>query len=108
MHLPALIASSPEALAQAHHLAAERAHQAVEAALAALADHGFSATSSVVAGSARTVILDAAQAWADLVVMGSRGLGPVRRAVMGSVSEPVSRHCSAALIGRPGSHAAPN
>lgn len=101
LHLPALIPSSPEAFAEAEHLAAERAHQAVDAALATLRAHGFSATSSVVAGSARTVILDAAQAGADLVVMGSRGLGPVRRAVMGSVSEPVSRHCAAALIGRP-------
>ena len=29
---------------------------------------------------------------AGLVVMGSRGLGGVRRALMGSVSDPVVRH----------------
>jgi len=29
---------------------------------------------------------------ADLVVLGSRGLGPLRRALMGSVSESVVRH----------------
>ena len=36
----------------------------------------------------------------DLVAVGSRGLGPIARAILGSVSDQVVRHSRAALIGR--------
>jgi len=36
----------------------------------------------------------------DLVAVGSRGLGPIARAILGSVSDQVVRHSPAALIGR--------
>ncbi|HWD07787.1 MAG TPA: universal stress protein [Actinomycetota bacterium] len=36
----------------------------------------------------------------DLVVVGSRGLGPIRRALMGSVSEAMVNHTPATLVGR--------
>ena len=36
----------------------------------------------------------------DLVAVGSRGLGPFRRALLGSVSDHVVRHSRAALVGR--------
>ena len=39
---------------------------------------------------------------ADLVVLGSRGLGGIRRALMGSVSDSVVRnaHCSVLVVRR--------
>ncbi|KAJ3218271.1 hypothetical protein HDU67_006244 [Dinochytrium kinnereticum] len=35
---------------------------------------------------------------ADIVVVGSRNLGPVKRALLGSVSEYVVRHCSCSVV----------
>lgn len=61
----------------------------------------FTARPEVLVGSPPTQLLkEADNLGADLVVVGSRGFGPVGRALMGSVSDAVSRHSRAALVGR--------
>ena len=61
----------------------------------------FTARPAVLIGSPSTQLLkEAENLVADLVVVGSRGFGPVGRTLMGSVSDHVSRHSRAALVGR--------
>ena len=50
-------------------------------------------------GKAATEIVDLAEELgAGLVVLGSRGLGGIRRALMGSVSDPVVRHAHCPVL----------
>jgi nucleotide-binding universal stress UspA family protein len=66
-----------------------------------LTDAGFRVEGTVLLGRAGPHLLkEADNIGADLVVVGSRGLGAVRRAVLGSVGEQVARHASAALVVR--------
>jgi nucleotide-binding universal stress UspA family protein len=59
----------------------------------------------IVDGEPRTVIREAAEAWpADLVVLGARGLGAVRRLLLGSVSSHIAGHAPCPVLvvkGRP-------
>ena len=58
----------------------------------------------VVAGSAKQVILDEAEAFkADLIVLGSHGRGRIERFLLGSVSLAVVTHakCSVEIVRRP-------
>jgi nucleotide-binding universal stress UspA family protein len=63
---------------------------------------GFEVTQTVVEeGDAREVILDSADRWpADLIVVGSHGRKGIKRLLMGSVSEAVSRYaaCSVEVV----------
>ena len=62
---------------------------------------GFEASSATSVGSAANVLLKEADSRrTDLVVVGSRGLGPVERTALGSVSDNVARHAAAALVAR--------
>ena len=62
---------------------------------------GFATHGSVLAGAPGPHLLkEADNIGADLVVVGSRGLGPVKRAFLGSVGDQIARHAPAALIGR--------
>lgn len=73
---------------------AERARKTMEEA-------GFHVTARAEIGGATTVLLEEArQIGADLIAVGSRGLGPVRRVLLGSVSDQIARHGSAAFVGR--------
>ena len=73
---------------------AERARRTLEEA-------GLQVTARVEIGGATTVLLEEArQTRADLIAVGSRGLGPVRRVLLGSVSDQIARHGSAAFVGR--------
>ncbi|MGH2754136.1 MAG: universal stress protein [Actinomycetota bacterium] len=79
----------------------ERANAAVARAVRVFEEKGFGVTSRVERGGPAAVLLQAAHDQrADLIGVGSRGLGPIRRALLGSVSDNVARLSSAAFIGR--------
>jgi nucleotide-binding universal stress UspA family protein len=84
-------------LAQARGLAAE--------ARAALAPRDLVVETDVVVGDPRAEIVRVADEWpADLIVLGARGLGRIKRLLLGSVSLAVARHASCPVLvvkGRP-------
>ena len=64
-----------------------------------LGAEGFEARASTAEGPAPVALLDmVSRLDADLVVMGARGLGPIGRLTVGSVSAHVARHAPAALV----------
>jgi nucleotide-binding universal stress UspA family protein len=74
---------------------------AVDDVAALLRPHGFRAVTTVALGSARSRIeKTATEGPFDVVVVGSRGLAPIKRVLLGSVSNPVARRCPAALVSR--------
>ncbi len=83
-------------------LVAER-REALETALAGLAAEfeakGIGVERQVVVGHAgEEIIAAAAPSRTDLVVVGARGLGPLRRVLLGSVSERVLRHAECPVL----------
>ena len=61
--------------------------------------HGLSVETSVEHGPAADVLLDrATESFADLIVVGSRGLGPVARIVLGSVSAHLADHARCPVL----------
>jgi nucleotide-binding universal stress UspA family protein len=64
-----------------------------------LRDAGFEVRTEVADGPAGTELLDRAEEH-DLVVVGCRGRGVLRRALLGSVSDAVVRRAPATLVGR--------
>ena len=79
----------------------EEAERHTETAATLLRDAGFETKAHVVSGNPTEQLLqEAASGEFDLVAVGSRGLGPFRRALLGSVSDHVVRHSRAALVGR--------
>lgn len=82
---------SPETLAEVGRLVLERAH-----ALAATAGITDIETVMIEGDPARTLVEQAEARNADLVVLGSRGLGPLEGLLLGSVSSKVSH-----LLNRP-------
>ena len=72
--------------------------------LKTIADKTLKITSEIIEGSPRQVIVDEAEKWgADLIVMGSRGLGAWNRLLLGSVSSAVVHHakCSVEIVRTP-------
>lgn len=64
-----------------------------------LNDRGWTVDREVVADRAGSAIVDAAERWkADLIVMGSRGRGPVTSMVLGSVAGEVSTHAHCPVL----------
>lgn len=64
-------------------------------------DAGLSVETAVEQGDARHVIIETAKEWnADLIVMGSRGLGGLARVLIGSVAHYVVAHapCSVEVV----------
>lgn len=79
----------------------EQAEACAASGLERLRRAGFAARSGVLQGSPSSQLLkEADNIGADLVVVGSRGFGPLGRALMGSVSDHVCRHSRAAMVGR--------
>jgi nucleotide-binding universal stress UspA family protein len=93
-------------LSAAHHEALEadreRAPARVQRAERGLAaTPGVSVSSKVLQGDPEDVILEEAERWqADLIVVGSHGFGPVKRRLLGSVSQAVAlhAHCSVEIV----------
>ena len=80
--------------ASTRELLDREAQELLEAQLERMGESGISVTEAhLMSGRAdeETIVL-AEQVGADLIVVGSRGLGGVRRALMGSVSDSVVRH----------------
>ena len=94
----------PEYFEKLEKGAKEGAKRAVDRALTKLesiADKTLKISSDVIEGQPRPVIVDEADRWqADLIVMGSRGLGAWNRLLMGSVSSGVIHHahCSVEIV----------
>jgi nucleotide-binding universal stress UspA family protein len=69
--------------------------------LKTIPDKNLKVTSEIIQGPPRQVIVDEAEEWgADLIVMGSRGLGAWNRLLLGSVSSAVIHHakCSVEIV----------
>jgi nucleotide-binding universal stress UspA family protein len=69
--------------------------------LKTVADKTLKFSSAILPGPPRQVIVEEAESWsADLIVMGSRGLGAWNRLVLGSVSNGVVHHatCSVEIV----------
>jgi nucleotide-binding universal stress UspA family protein len=70
-------------------------------------DKALKISTEIIEGSPREVIVDEAEKWhADLIVMGSRGLGAWNRLLLGSVSSGVVHHakCSVEIVRLPAAH----
>jgi nucleotide-binding universal stress UspA family protein len=71
----------------------------LEAALELAAEHGIPATSTVLVGDpAAEIVTHADSIGADLIVIGSRGLGALGRLLLGSVSRGVLRESRRPVI----------
>ena len=74
------------------------------AKLKTIEDKTLKISSEAIQGSPRQVIVDEAEQWgADLIVLGSRGLGAWNRLLLGSVSNAVVHHakCSVEIVRKP-------
>jgi nucleotide-binding universal stress UspA family protein len=70
--------------------------------VATLSAAGFAAEAHAVLGApVQRLLVEADNTRADIVVVGSRGLGAVERAVLGSVSDQVIRKAHATFVARP-------
>ena len=86
--------------ASTRELLDREAQELLEAQLERMGESGISVTEAhLMSGRAdeETIVL-AEQVGADLIVVGSRGLGGVRRALMGSVSDSVVRHAHCPVL----------
>jgi nucleotide-binding universal stress UspA family protein len=76
----------------------DQARAAVEKAAAQFSGKALAVLPEVIKGQARDVILKEAESWgADLIVLGSRGLGGFERLLLGSVSHAVATHAQCSV-----------
>ena len=77
----------------------DRAREVVDRARIGLAERGFVIETDVALGDPRVEIVRQAEEWkADLVVVGARGLGTVKRLLLGSISDAVARHAPCPVL----------
>jgi nucleotide-binding universal stress UspA family protein len=77
---------------------AEAARVRIEQMAPTLAERGWAVSSRVLPGHPRSSLNTVAESWkADLVVVGSRGRGPLRRLLLGSVAAAVVRGCPSSV-----------
>jgi nucleotide-binding universal stress UspA family protein len=97
-------APSPQYFEELDKSVREVAKAVIESALLKLKsteDKKLKISSEIIQGSPRQVIVEEAERWgADLIVMGSRGMGAWNRLVLGSVSSAVVHHakCSVEIV----------
>ncbi len=108
LHVLQPIAPAPPQMAPGYapelEIQQKPARELVERIAKQLRTAGFKVNTAVEVGDIRETIIDSAAEWqADLVVVGSRGQGGIRRLLLGSVAEFVARHakCSVELIRKP-------
>jgi nucleotide-binding universal stress UspA family protein len=97
-------AGSPDPFVEWGKSAAEAVIDRALLSLKPIAGDTLKITSEIIYGSPGQVIVGEAENWgADLIVMGSRGLGAWNRLVLGSVSSAVVHHakCSVEIVRRP-------
>ena len=100
-------AASPEYFEQLEKSIRDAAKAVIESALLKLKtteDKTLKISSEIIQGPPRQVIVEEAERWgADLIVMGSRGLGAWNRLLLGSVSSAVVHHakCSVEIVRKP-------
>lgn len=85
-------------------LAAQDVISRAMAKLNTIEDKTLKISTEIIEGPPRQVIVDEAENWhADLIVMGSRGLGAWNRLLLGSVSSGVVHHagCSVEIVRLP-------
>ena len=92
---PVVPALDPEALAELAGAARAQLEQAL--ASAGAAEAGVQVEPEVVEGGPAAMLLDAAQG-AELLVVGSRGLGGFRGLLLGSVSQQCAQHASCPVV----------
>jgi nucleotide-binding universal stress UspA family protein len=79
--------------------ARERAASALSTACATLEAAGFTPTTTIREGDPAAAILDAAASWhADLVVVGTRGLGLLKEMLLGSTARAVLQRSTASVL----------
>ena len=99
-------AASPEyfeRMEKGLRLAAQDVIDRAMAKLNTIEDKTLKISTEIIEGPPRQVIVDEAEAWhADLIIMGSRGLGAWNRLLLGSVSSGVVHHanCSVEIVRR--------
>jgi len=77
----------------------EEARDLADEARAVLVRRELSVETDVVVGDPRAEIVRLADEWrADLIVLGARGLGRIKRLLLGSVSLAVARHASCPVL----------
>ncbi len=79
----------------------QSAQRALDAALAEVAGEATVQRRVLFGGDPATAILELVDANVDLLVLGSRAYGPVRRALVGSVSSAVVRHAPCPVLVMP-------
>lgn len=100
-YYPELSSPYPTNLADIDKRRMKAGRDLVEGVLKTLRAAGFKVEGTVRSGHVRTVVVDVAKKWhANLIVLGSHGRQGLKRLLLGSVSDHVSRHahCSVEIV----------